>query len=113
MNCYSFICLYLSQNVAPATHPKKSGTGIHTSSIAAAQGASKGHGTTWSPVGHYGLGGSLVDPPPPYLFVDSLNTIEIVVNFAAFSKWLDPPQPITREKGKESGSNVGKIYNIV
>lgn len=77
--------------------------------MAGAQGGGKGQGVASSPIGHHGLGGSPIDPPPPYLFVDSLNAIEIVVNFSAFSKWLDPPQPIFREKGKESGSNLGEF----
>ena len=54
-----------------------------------------------SPYGHLNSGPYVQEPPPPYLFVDSLKPIEIVVSFTAFSKWLDPPQPILKEKDKE------------
>ncbi|CAB3995944.1 androglobin-like isoform X3 [Paramuricea clavata] len=92
------------KNVASTTHSKKSGIGLHTSSMAT-QNSGKGQTGPPIPVGHHGLGGIPIDPPPPFLFVDSVNVIEIVVCLTSFSKWLDPPQPIFREKGRESGSN--------
>ncbi|KAK3749551.1 hypothetical protein QZH41_007285 [Actinostola sp. cb2023] len=38
----------------------------------------------------------------------SLNPIEIIVSFTGFSKWLDPPQPILREKDKEKERDKDK-----
>ncbi|XP_028410021.1 androglobin-like isoform X2 [Dendronephthya gigantea] len=93
------------KNVALTTHSKKSGIGLHNSSVAA-QNSGKGQTNPPVPVGHHVLGGIPIDPPPPFLFVDSVNVIEIVVCLTSFSKWLDPPQPIFREKGRESGSNT-------
>lgn len=75
----------------------------------AGQNSGKGQTAASIPVGHHGLGGIPIDPPPPFLFVDSVNVIEIAVCLTSFSKWLDPPQPIFREKGRESGSNSGTV----
>ena len=97
--------------MASTTHSKKSGIGLHTSSMAG-QNSGKGQTGQPMPVGHHGLGGIPIDPPPPFLFVDSVNVIEIVVCLTSFSKWLDPPQPIFREKGRESGSNSGECQCI-
>ena len=50
-----------------------------------------------------------LDPPPPFLFVDSLKPIEIVVSFTALSKWLDPPQPIIKERDKEKEKDSNSV----
>ena len=59
--------------------------------------------------GSYGGQAQNQDPPPPFLFVDSLKPIEIVVNFTAFSKWLEPPQPIVRERDKEKEKDSNSV----
>ena len=110
INCSYTVVLHL-QHVASTTHSKKSGIGLHTSSMAA-QNSGKGQTGPPMPVGHHGLGGIPIDPPPPFLFVDSVDVIEIVVCLTSFSKWLDPPQPIFRERGRESGSNSGEYHVI-
>lgn len=81
---------------------KKSGL-IPASSVTATTPA-PGKATGLSPSPYHGSFGGLSqnqDPPPPFLFVDSLKPIEIVVSFTAFSRWLDPPQPVIRERDKE------------
>ena len=109
LKCITNFTLLL-QNVASTTHSKKSGIGLHTSSVAG-QNSGKGQTAPPMPVGHHGIGGIPIDPPPPFLFVDSIDVIEIVVCLTSFSKWLDPPQPIFREKGRESGSNTGEYHD--
>ena len=59
--------------------------------------------------GSYGGQAQNQDPPPPFLFVDSLKPIEIVVSFTAFSKWLEPPQPIVRERDKEKEKDSNSV----
>lgn len=81
---------------------KKSGL-IPATSVTATT-PSPGKATGLSPSPYHGSHGAPIqnqDPPPPFLFVDSLKPVEIVVSFTAFSKWLDPPQPIIREKDRE------------
>lgn len=41
--------------------------------------------------------------------MDSLKPIEIVVSFTAFSKWLEPPQPIVRERDKEKEKDSNSV----
>ena len=53
-----------------------------------------------------------LDPPPPFLFVDSLNSIEVVVSFTGFSKWLEPPQPIVRERDKERDKDKDSASSV-
>ena len=81
---------------------KKSGL-VPASSVTATTPA-PGKATGLSPSPYHGSYGGLSqnqEPPPPFLFVDSLKAIEIVVSFTSFSRWLDPPQPIIKEKDKE------------
>ncbi|XP_068698412.1 androglobin-like isoform X1 [Montipora foliosa] len=95
------------KNVAMTSHlGKKSGLIPAASVTAATPGPGKGTGYTPSPYsgGHIAQNPNH-EPPPPFLFVDSLKPIEIVVSFTALSKWLDPPQPIIKERDKEKESN--------
>ena len=95
------------QNVAMTSHlGKKSGLIPAASVTAATPAPGKGTGHTPSPYsgGHIAQNPNH-EPPPPFLFVDSLKPIEIVVSFTALSKWLDPPQPIIKERDKEKESN--------
>ena len=91
------------QNVAMTSHiGKKSGLVPAASVTTATPAPGKGSGHSPSPF----YGGHMAsnpnhDPPPPFLFVDSLKAIEIVVSFTALSKWLDAPQPIIKERDKE------------
>lgn len=99
------------KNVAMTSHiGKKSGL-VPAASVTTATPA-PGKGTGHSPSPFYG--GHMVpnpnlDPPPPFLFVDSLKPIEIVVSFTALSKWLDPPQPIIRERDKEKEKDSNSV----
>ena len=89
---------------------KKSGL-IPASSVTATTPA-PGKATALSPSPYHGAYGGLSqnqDPPPPFLFVDSLKPIEIVVSFTAFSRWLDPPQPIIRERDKEKEKDSSSV----
>ena len=93
---------------------KKSGL-IPASSVTATTPA-PGKGTALSPSPyHGGYGGPTQnqDPPPPFLFVDSLKPIEIVVSFTSFSRWLDPPQPIVRERDKEKEKDSNSVITGV
>lgn len=102
---------FMFQNVAMTSHiGKKSGL-VPAASVTTATPA-PGKGTGHSPSPFYG--GHMVpnpnlDPPPPFLFVDSLKPIEIVVSFTALSKWLDPPQPIIRERDKEKEKDSNSV----
>ncbi|XP_015772196.1 PREDICTED: androglobin-like [Acropora digitifera] len=99
------------KNVAMTSHiGKKSGL-VPAASVTTATPA-PGKGTGHSPSPFYG--GHMVpnpnlDPPPPFLFVDSLKPIEIVVSFTALSKWLDPPQPIIKERDKEKEKDSNSV----
>ena len=89
---------------------KKSGL-MPTSSVTATT-PSPGKATALSPSPYHGsFGGQSQnqDPPPPFLFVDSLKLVEIVVSFTAFSRWLDPPQPIIRERDKEKEKDSNSL----
>ena len=104
------------QNIATTTHGSSKKSGLQATSSVTAATPAPGKNTSLSPSPYYGSGGSnhVLEPPPPYLFVDSLNPIEVVISFTGFSKWLDPPQPIIRErdkdKDKDSSSSVsGKL----
>lgn len=91
------------KNVAMTSHVSKKSGLIPASSVTATTPA-PGKATGLSPSPYHGSFGGLSqnqDPPPPFLFVDSLKPIEIVVSFTAFSRWLDPPQPVIRERDKE------------
>lgn len=91
-----------------STNNKKSGTGLHNSM--ATQNSSKAQSvSSYGPTGHHALAGVSTDPPIPYLLVDSVDKIEIVICFTSLSKWLDPPQPIVREKGRDSVSIYGEV----
>lgn len=99
------------QNVAMTSHiGKKSGLVPAASVTAATPAPGKGTGHSPSPFygGHMGPNPNL-DPPPPFLFVDSLKPIEIVVSFTALSKWLDPPQPIIKERDKEKEKESNSV----
>lgn len=89
---------------------KKSGL-IPASSVTTTTPA-PGKATAHSPSpyhGAYGGPSQNQDSPPPFLFVDSLKPIEIMVSFTAFSRWLDPPQPIIRERDKEKEKDSSSV----
>lgn len=47
----------------------------------------------------------------PYLFVDSLSKIELLISFASFSRWFEPlvqTAPAIKEKEKE-GSGMYEL----
>ena len=93
---------------------KKSGL-ILASSVTATTPA-PGKATAFSPSPyHGGYGGTSQnqEASPPFLFVDSLKPIEVVVNFTSFSRWLDPPQPIIRERDKEKEKDSSSVITGV
>ncbi|XP_078372473.1 androglobin-like isoform X6 [Oculina patagonica] len=99
------------KNVAMTSHVGKKSGLIPASSVTATTPA-PGKATALSPSPYYGSYGGQAqnqDPPPPFLFVDSLKPIEIVVSFTAFSKWLEPPQPIVRERDKEKEKDSNSV----
>ena len=99
------------QNVAMTSHVGKKSGLIPASSVTATTPA-PGKATALSPSPYHGTFGGQTqnqEPPPPFLFVDSLKPIEIVVSFTAFSRWLDPPQPIVRERDKEKEKDSNSV----
>ena len=60
----------------------------------------------------YGSHQSLSDVPMPFLFVDSLSKIELLISFASFSRWFEPlvqQAPASKEKEKE-GSGTYRFF---
>ncbi|XP_048577844.1 androglobin isoform X3 [Nematostella vectensis] len=103
-NTYKFTKATIElKNIAITTHGSSKKSGLAPASSVTATTPAPGKATVLSPSPYYGAGGGAQsqEPPPLFLFVDSLQPVEAVVSFTAFSKWLDPPQPIIREKDKE------------
>ena len=103
------------QNVAMTSHVGKKSGLIPASSVTATTPA-PGKATALSPSPYHGSYGGQThnqDPPPPFLFVDSLKPIEIVISFTAFSRWLDPPLPIIRERDKEKEKDSNSVITGV
>ena len=93
---------------------KKSGLILASSVTATTPAPGKTAGLSPSPF-HGGYGGTSQnqEPPPPFLFVDCLKPIEIVVNFTSFSRWLDPPQPIIKERDREKEKDSSSVITGV
>ena len=85
---------------------KKSGLAAASSVTGTTPVPGKNTGFSPTPYGAFSNGSNNQDLPPPFLFVDSLKPIEIVVSFTAFTKWLDPPQSVIKEKEKEKEKDL-------